>query len=126
MNWLSIGATLGLLVATQNATAQSFPPACQQYVTTIKICGADLVRLAELKQPAQADEVRANYKTAVTRINSALEKAIEEQGATAVAQRCATAPGNEVLRKQVADIVTVLGFGGGISDQCSTAYSAIR
>jgi hypothetical protein len=106
--------------------AQVVPPACQQFIKALKVCGADLVKYTELTNPEQAPEVRAAIEKSVSDSATTLREQIKLNGELVVAQRCATSPGKEQMQAAIANIVTVLNFGGAISEGCSEAFGALR
>jgi hypothetical protein len=115
--FLSLTAiALSVAALPLQASAQAAPPACQQYIRALNVCGADLVKYYELTDPRQAVELRATLDKAATNIATGLREQIKLHGELAVAQRCAASPGKEQLQAQVADLVTLLNAGGAMSE----------
>lgn len=118
--WFCFGT--GLTLST--AAAQEIPPACQQYLTAIKVCGVDLIRLTELKSPQDAPRLKAQIDLGPA--TDKLRQAVQAKGPEVVGQICATSPEKEQLQQAVTNIVTLLGFNDSMSEGCQSAYSAIR
>jgi len=121
---LAVAAIAGLTFAT--AHAQTIPPACQQYLTALKVCGTAYVRLTELKDPAQTPKAKHDLESTLTTTTSQLRAAVRQLGAQAVAERCASPEVKGKSVQSIASIVAMLGFGGGMTPECDEAYSAIR
>lgn len=116
VTWLVLGT----------ANAQEIPPACQQYLTALKVCGADAIRFVELTQPAQAAQVRSTLADSETKSTAMLRMSVRINGADATAERCATSPLKDSLREAVVDIVVPLSFNRAVSDDCQDAFASLR
>ncbi len=114
------------VVCLAPAHAETIPPACQQLVTAWKACGTAYVHLAELKDPAQAVQAKQQLESSLTNITSQMRAAVRQAGAQAVAERCATPEAKGQMVQSIAAVITMLGFGGGMTEECNEAYSAIR
>ncbi|WP_323117995.1 hypothetical protein [Burkholderia alba] len=122
-------ATAKLTVACitfASAHAPTIPPACQQFLTALKVCGTAYVHLTELKDPAQTPKAKHDLESTLTTSSSQLRAAVRQVGAQAVAERCAAPEAKGKMVQSVAAIVAMLGFGGGMTEECNEAYSAIR
>ncbi len=106
-----------------SAHAQSIPPACQQYVTAINVCGADLVKLIELRKPADLESTKRYVDT--RGLVADIRAHIKSDGYDQVAQACATTARDE-LQKGIINVTTLLTFGGGMTSRCQQAAGAIR
>ncbi|MBR8007434.1 hypothetical protein [Burkholderia vietnamiensis] len=113
-------------IAFATAHAQTIPPACQQILTALKVCGTAYVRLTELKDPAQTPKAKHDLESTLTTSSNQLRAAVRQVGAQAVAERCAAPEAKGKMVQSIASIVTMLGFGGGMTPECDEAYSAIR
>ncbi|WP_157652241.1 hypothetical protein [Burkholderia ubonensis] len=118
-------ATVACITFT-SAQAQTIPPACQQFLTAFQACGAAYVHLTELKDPAQTPKAKHDMDTAITGMTSEMRAGVRKIGAQAVAERCASPEMKGKLVQSIAGIITLLGFGGGMTPECNEAYSAIR
>jgi hypothetical protein len=121
-----VAGVTALVVGMQSVHAQSIPPACQQYITAFKVCGEAYIHLTELSQPAQTPTARTQIDTALKSVNSQLQEAVRQNGAQAVAERCAAPPFKTQMLQGITGIMTLLGFGNGMTEECQDAYSAIR
>lgn len=121
---LAVAAIACITFAT--AHAQTIPPACQQILTALKVCGTAYVRLTELKDPAQTPKAKHDLESTLTTSSNQLRAAVRQVGAQAVAERCAAPEVKGKMVQSIASIVTMLGFGGGMTPECDEAYSAIR
>ncbi|VVE50160.1 hypothetical protein PCO31110_04697 [Pandoraea communis] len=119
---LLVGVLLSTM-ASSNVNAQSLPPACQQYITAINVCGADLVKLIELRRPADLENTKRYVDT--RELVSGMRAHIKSDGYDNVAQACATTA-REELQKGIINITTMLTFGGGMTPRCQRAVGEIR
>ncbi|ALS65190.1 hypothetical protein [Pandoraea apista] len=112
------------VLAVSHAQAQSLPPACQQYFRTIDICGADLVRLTELREPGSVGELKKSLdmKPSI----AILKKGVSEGHAQKVAEYCATSDARDRFMATINNIVGPLSMLGGMSQRCYDAVAAIR
>ncbi|VWB23956.1 hypothetical protein [Burkholderia lata] len=121
---LAVSVIAGFTFAT--AHAQTIPPACQQFLTALKVCGTAYVRLTELKDPAQTPKAKHDLESMLTTTTSQLRAAVRKDGAQTVAERCASPEVKGKAVQSIAGIITMLGFSGGMTPECDEAYSAIR
>lgn len=112
------------VLAVSNVQAQSLPPACQQYFWTIDVCGADLVRLTELREPGSVGELKKSLDMRPS--IAILKKGINEGHAQKVAEYCATSDARDRFMATINNIVGPLTMLGGMSRRCYDAVGAIR
>lgn len=117
------GLIVMLVGAAEGVMAQSLPPACQQYITAINVCGADLVKLIELRRPADLENTKRYVDT--RELVSGMRAHIKSDGYDSVAQACATTA-REELQAGVINVTTMLTFGGGMTPRCQRVAGAIR
>lgn len=124
--FLKYGVAAVMWLMLGNANAQEIPPACEQYVTAARICGAALIHLTEYTDPAHAAQVRSQLSATEKQMTDSLRAGIQRDGSDAVAERCATSPGKEQLQKSVVNLMTFLAFNRGLSEDCQDAVASLR
>ena len=125
-SFLKYGAAAATWLVLGTVHAQEIPPACEQYVTATRICGAALVHLTEYTDPAHAAQVRSQLSATEKQMTYSFRAGIQRDGADAVAERCATSPGKEQLQKSVVNLMTFLAFNRGLSEDCQDAVASLR
>uniref|UniRef100_UPI001ABA6456 hypothetical protein n=1 Tax=Burkholderia gladioli TaxID=28095 RepID=UPI001ABA6456 len=71
-------------------------------------------------------QAKQQLESSLTNITSQMRAAVRQAGAQAVAERCATPEAKGQMVQSIAAVITMLGFGGGMTEECNEAYSAIR
>jgi hypothetical protein len=104
------------------ATAQAIPPTCQQFITVMKVCGADLVHYTEIMKPDQADATRKSVDDGVQNLTSGMRDAVRKAGVQKAAERCADPAIRAPLVPAINNIMTALSFGDAASEACQDAY----
>jgi len=107
------------------ATAQTIPPACQRYVTALKVCGADLIRYSALTAPEQASDTRAKLDADSKGLISMFQEGVRSRGEQAMSQICASPAFTSQLLPHITNMMTALSFGDATSERCEQAYTSL-
>lgn len=114
-------ATAFALVPTL-ATAQAIPPSCQQAITVLKVCGADLVHYTEIMRPDQAEAARKSLDDNIQNTTSNVREFVRKLGEQQAAERCAAPAFRAPLVPAMNNLMTALSFGDAASDKCQDVY----